>query len=169
MQFDSQNTWNKQTFFFFFPSLKIRNFENYCPSAVSLFRSGRKPQQTLLPKPSNNSTSEWQLEIVYQGRKLLSFYSSTVRLVSCLRLDLVLIKGIRWQFRICSQIGCPQNGFWVRSWKYTLSFTIPFSKRLLLIFSSGTSIYIKCYWFLFVSSPLSNLEPFIISQQFYFI
>lgn len=45
-------------FFFLFSSLKIRNFENYCPSAVSLFRSGRKAQWTLLPKASNNSTSE---------------------------------------------------------------------------------------------------------------
>lgn len=129
---------------FFFSSLKIRNFENYCPSAVNLYRSGRKTQWTLLPKPSNNSTYKWQLEIVYQGRKLLSFCSSIVHLVSCLRLDLLWIKGIRWQFRICSQIGCPQNSFWVCLWKYTLSFTIPFSKRLFLIFSSGTSIYINC-------------------------
>lgn len=110
MQFDSQNTWNEHILFF--SSLKIRNFENYCPSVVSLFGSGRKTRWTLLPKLSNNSTCEWRLEIVYRGRKLLSLYSSIVHSVSCLRLDLTLIKCIKWQFRIRSQKWLSMKQFW---------------------------------------------------------
>lgn len=111
MQLNSQNTWNKHIPFFF-SSLKIRNFGNYCPSAVSRFRSERKTQWTLLPKPSNNF-SFWMTAGDCLSRKLLSFYLSIVLSVSCLRLDLImLIKGIRRQFRIGSQNWLSTKQFW---------------------------------------------------------
>lgn len=43
--------------------------------------------------------------------------------VSCLRLDLVLIKGIKWQFRIPSQYLLSTKQVFLGVLEYTLSFT----------------------------------------------
>lgn len=102
MQFDSQNTWNKHILFFFF-SLKIRNFENYCPSAVSRFRSGRRTQWILLPKLSNNF-SFWMMAGDCLSRKevpvfLFEYYLFAVFPQTWFSVD----QRNQWQFRVGSQ------------------------------------------------------------------
>lgn len=134
---------------------------------MSLFRSGKKIQWTLLPKPSCNGISKWLLACPKEQsrKKMLCFYSGVYSSVSKTSIS-CLSPDFREQFRI-------YYSNWLSTKQYLamlveVHWVSPFLslRDYFCKFLFGDPIYINLLIFFSISW---NSEHLISNQQFYFI